>query len=134
MVVRDFPKNARKVGSLWQLLNGIVESGLKDDALLFLLYELIGKQYKAAGNYAIYVFHDTYDIPLKGTDNVRQWESEEIYDYIIVAICPLKGEYQAGLPKAGFLYPSFHDRSCNQGHIAIYSKAGETDFVMGCEA
>ena len=38
----------RKPGSIWQMLDGIRESGLKNDALLDVLYELIGEQFHPA--------------------------------------------------------------------------------------
>ena len=41
------------------------------------------------GDYAVYVFHDRYDIPAKGKDHVRQGESEEMFEYLICAICPV---------------------------------------------
>ena len=33
--------------------------------------------------YGIFVFHDRYDVPVKGTDKERQVESEEVFEYII---------------------------------------------------
>ena len=35
------PESERKQGSIWQLLDGIIESGLQNDAFLDLLYERI---------------------------------------------------------------------------------------------
>ena len=37
------PETGRKPGSIWQLLDGIKESGLQNDAFLDLLYEMIGE-------------------------------------------------------------------------------------------
>ena len=40
----QIPETARKPGSIWQLLDGIKESGLQNDAFLDLLYEMIGER------------------------------------------------------------------------------------------
>ena len=37
------PESERKPGSIWQLLDGIKESGLQNDAFLDLLYEMIAE-------------------------------------------------------------------------------------------
>lgn len=56
-----------------------------------------------------------YDVPVKGTDKEWQEGSEEVYNYLLCAVGPLEGEYEPGLPEAGFLYPAFRQRStaCN---------------------
>ena len=40
------PAAERKPGSIWQLLDGILESELKNDAFLDILYEVIGEKYQ----------------------------------------------------------------------------------------
>lgn len=71
-------------------------------------YEIVGEQYQAMGDYAVYVFHDRYDIPAKGKDHVRQGESEEMFEYLICAICPVSGDYEPGEPECGFLFPGIY--------------------------
>ena len=34
--------------------------------------------------------------PAKAADKERLWESEEVFEYLIGAVCPLQGEYEAG--------------------------------------
>ena len=117
-----FPRDvAQKKKSMWQLLTAINESRLKDDALLSVLYEVIGEHYKSDKDYAIYVFSGSYDIPVKGTDGVWMEGSEEVYDFIICAIAPLVGDYELGTPEFGFLYPAFSDRSSDNTCIDIYN-------------
>lgn len=79
---------------MWKLLMGMRVCGLKNDALMETFYEIVGEQYQAMGDYAVYVFHDRYDIPAKGKDHVRQGESEEMFEYLICAICPVSGDYE----------------------------------------
>ena len=52
----------------------------------------------------------------------RSGESEEVFEYIICALCPLVGDYEPGTPEFGFLYPMFRDRSCDVDHIGIFNK------------
>lgn len=110
---------------IYQLLSEIKESGLKNDAMLETFYEVVGEHYKAEGDYAIYVFHGSYDIPVKGTDKEWLEGSEDVYEFIICAICPVHGDYEAGSPLCGFLFPSFSERSSDTQHIAVFSAESE---------
>ena len=106
--------------SVWRLLQAVQQCGLKNDALMEILYEQIADAYIADHRFAVYVFHGVYDIPAKSKDGESLWESEEVYDFIICTISPLEDEYQPGEPVVGFLYPAFSDRSPDQGRINIY--------------
>ena len=134
----EFPKEAKRAGSAWQLLEAVRSCGLKNDALMEIFYEIVAKYYQAEHDYAILMFHDSYDIPVKGSDKERQWESEEVYEYLICAICPLTGDYEPGEPECGFLYPSFANRSCYAGHVAVFQKDAAhphreiVEKVLGC--
>ena len=67
---------------------GCVACGLKNDALMEEPFmRIVGEHYQADEDYAIYVFHDRYDIPAKGLDHIRQGESERMYEYILCVIC-----------------------------------------------
>ena len=117
-----FPGETKQSGDMMRLLDGIKESGLKNDALLETFYEVVGEKQPKGEEFAIVLFHGVYDIPRKGTDNAEQWESEEVYEYLICAICPVYGDYEIDEPVCGFLYPSFYDRSVDWYHIAVYEK------------
>ncbi|MDO4336907.1 MAG: DUF4317 family protein [Eubacteriales bacterium] len=109
-----------KPGSMWQLLMAMKECGLKNDALMDTFYDVVMENYHASGEYAILVFHDRYDVPVKASDKERMWESEEVFEYLICAICPLTGEYEPGRPECGFLFPAFTDRSGDTEHAAVF--------------
>lgn len=115
-----FQADSMKAGSMWQLLMGIKSCGLKNDALMETFYEIIGASYQPDHDYAVFVFHDRYDIPLKAADHERLWESEDVFEYIICAICPLAGDYEPGEPECGFLFPAFSERSAEQEHVDIF--------------
>ena len=102
-----------------KLLLALRECELKKDALLYNLYEYIGERHQPGYPYGIYVFYGTYDVPRKGTDHTSQWESEEVYQFLICAISPLVGEYEMGTPEAGFLFPAFEGRCAETGKIYV---------------
>lgn len=116
----EIPDSARIPGSMWQLLMAMKECGLKNDDLMETFYDILMEHYKMDSEYAILVFHDRYDIPAKASDKERLWESEEVFEYIICAICPLIGEYEPGEPVWGFLFPAFTERSGDLNHINIF--------------
>ena len=94
-----------------QLLEALRQCELKNDALLYSLYEYIGERYQPGYPYAVYLFFGSYDVPTKGKDKENQWESEEVYQFLIGTISPVTGDYEAGKPEAGFLYPAFANHS-----------------------
>ena len=116
----EYTQSARKPGSMWQLLMAMNECGLKNDALMDTFYDVVMEHYRADREYAILVFHDRYDIPAKGSDRERQWESEKVFEYMICAVCPLSGKYEPDKPVCGFLFPAFTDRSGDLNHIDVF--------------
>ena len=116
------PKEMKVPGGMWQLLRGILECGLTNDALMDVLYDQLADGYPVDHEFAIYVFHGVYDVPLKASDKESLWESEEIYDFMICTISPMKGEYEPDEPVFGFLYPAFKDRSEDRDRINIFHK------------
>ena len=114
-----------------QLLQAMKECSLKNDAMLYTFYEQIGENLtdpsRLEHGYAIYLFHGSYDIPMKASDKQRLWESEEIYDFLICIISPLVGDYEPGDPVWGFLYPAFSDRSSDPDSIDIFNSDQDYD-------
>ena len=122
LVEYDFPGETRESGDMMRLLDAMMECGLKNDALLETFYEVIGKTLPKGEPCGIYLFHGNYDIPRIGTDKAEQWESEEVYEYLICAVARTDDDYEMEEPFCGFLYPSFFDRSRDIFHIAVYEK------------
>lgn len=120
-----FKKQDKGKGSVWQLLMGMNACGLKNDALMEVFYDLVAGHYKTNKDYAVFVFHDCYDVPVKAADKERLGESEEVYNYIICVICPLSGDFEPGEPECGFLFPAFTGRSSDIHHIAVYNADAE---------
>ncbi len=115
-----FAERVQGKDSVWMLLQAVQQCGLKNDALMEILYEQMADAYPVDHRFAVYVFHGVYDIPAKAKDGESMWESEEVYDFIICTISPMEDEYQPAEPVFGFLYPAFSDRSPDQSRIDIY--------------
>ena len=115
-----FPDSAKGIDSIWQLLQAMLQCGLKNDALMEVFYEQMADGYPVDHDAAVFVFHGVYDIPLKGKDKESQWESEEVYEFIICTVSPMQAEYEPAEPVFGFLYPAFSDRSADREKIDIF--------------
>ena len=118
---------------MWQLLMALKQCELKNDAMLDVFYEEFGGQYRANGDYAVYFFYGSYDVPLKASDKESLWESEEVYQFIICAVCPVSGDYEPGEPECGFLFPAFRDRSSDIHRIDIFRADGRFGQAEGLE-
>ena len=116
-------------------------SQLKDDSLLDDFYKSIIDNYDYTGNLLILIFHDAYDVITKTRDNLKLDESEEVYEYILCAICPVslsepglryfenENKIKARIrdwvvenPTTGFIFPAFIDRSSDVNSIMYYTK------------
>ena len=153
----NFTLEEEKPGGHQQFLLGLKKSGLKDQGLLDTFYDMVIEKYNSLGNYLILLFHDVYDVMTKTTDNNKLDESEEVYEYIICAICPmvlskpglgynkdknkistLNREWFVGMPETGFVFPAFIDRSSDIHSVLMYtadSKNVHTDMIediLGC--
>lgn len=113
-----------------QLLMRIRECGLKNDALLDILYGKINEVYQSKKEYGFYLFHDVYDIFSKTSDKERLEDSEESFSYLIGVICPVFGDYEPGEPVWGFIYPAFTGQGGILNGIDIYQKK-EADSLRG---
>ena len=115
-----FSEKAKGKDSIYTLLRAIQQCGLKNDALMELLYEQIADGFPVDYEFATFVFHGTYDVPIKAKDKESLWDSEEVYDFIICTVSPIAGEYELAEPVVGFLYPAFSDRSGDEEKIDIF--------------
>lgn len=138
-------------GEEHELLMNLRESKLKDPVLLDEFYEKILTSYDCAENYYIVLIHAVYDVPGKTSDGeVLEDASEEVYDFILCCICPVKlskpgltyngkdermeertRDWVVGTPDKGFLFPAFNDRQTDV-HSALYytRKSAETQEEM----
>ena len=115
-----FSEKAKGKDSIYTLLRAIRQCGLKNDALMETLYEQIADGFPVDYEFATFVFHGAYDVPIKAKDKESLWDSEEVYDFIICTVSPMAGEYEPAEPVFGFLYPAFSDRSGDEEKIDIF--------------
>lgn len=137
----EFPFNAEEEGGRQYDLMKLKKSCLKDDALLDDFYNNIINNYDYTGNFLILLFHDAYDVITKTTDNAKIDESEEVYEYILCAICPVSlskpglsyiphdnrigarsRDWVVEPPANGFIFPAFIDRSSDIHSVIYYTK------------
>lgn len=137
----NFPLNENFENEKQLSLMKLKKSELKDDALLQDFYRSIIDSYDYTGNFLILVFHDAYDVITKTTDNAKIDESEEVYEYILCAICPVSlsepglryfeeerkikariRDWVVDAPTSGFVFPAFIDRSSDVNSIMYYTK------------
>lgn len=116
----SFFEKSKGKDSMYTLLRAIQQCGLKNDALMELLYEQIADGYPVDHEFAVFVFHGVYDVTVKAKDKESLWESEEIYDFMICTVSPMNGKYEPAEPVFGFLYPAFSDRSSDESKIDIF--------------
>ncbi len=127
-----FPKETFTGQTTWKMLNLIVACGLKNDVLMETFYERMINACDLKEKYAIDVFHGVYDVPVKGSDDAYEYESEEIYDFIICTVGRVDDDYHVAAPECGFLYPAFRDRSSDPRAIDIYKGNDElVQMLMG---
>jgi hypothetical protein len=136
-----FPLEEEEVGGRQQILMALRETGLNDETLLDRYYDLVIDTYDHAGNYLILLYHDAYDVMTRTSDNINLDESEEVYTYLICAICPVDlskpglgyredeqrigarvRDWVVGAPDTAFLFPAFNDRSTDIHSALFYTK------------
>ena len=124
-----------------KLLMDLRESKLGDDELLHSFFQKIIDSVTLEGNYLILIGCDSYDVPFKGKDDISDADkSEEVYTYLICAICPVKQtkpnlhyvpeeklfhdgamNQPVSAPALGFLFPAFDNRSTNIYNALYYT-------------
>lgn len=155
----EFPLEEEGSGGKQQFLMGLRASALKNEELMEAFFDLVIDNYSYAGNYLILVYHDAYDVMTKTSDNNKLDESEEVYEYLLCAICPVAlskpglgyredenrigpriRDWVVGVPDTGFVFPAFSDRSTDIHSCMFYTKdakAPHNEFVesgLGCNS
>lgn len=137
----SFPIEEEQVGGRQQILMALRDTDLEDETLLDTYYDLVIDTYDEPGNYLILLFMDSYDVMTRTNDNNNLDESEEVYKYLMCAICPVSlskpglgylesekrigpriRDWVVGAPDTGFLFPAFNDRSTDIHSTLFYTK------------
>lgn len=116
-----------------QLLMGLRNTALSVDVGVEQLCRRIIDNLQMEGNYLILMMHDAYDVPFRHADeNKSDVISEEVFNYILVSVCPVKLtkpalsyfsednafhsrdlDWVVAGPELGFMFPTFDDRATN---------------------
>lgn len=130
---------------------------LQTDDLANRYFEQVVKRFEYPGNYLALLYHDAYDVIKRSSDDAELDESEEIYEYLIGAVCPVdlskaelgyreeenrigarERDWIVGPPDLGFVYPAFINRSSDVNAVLYYVRTGRESHaeliqnVLGC--
>lgn len=154
----DIPVEEEEKGGKQHFLMALKESKLKNPDLLERFYEQVIESYDYVGNFLILIYHDAYDVITKTKDNSKIDESEEVYEYLLCAVCPVtlskpglgykdtenrigarERDWIVQVPEIGILFPAFSDRSSDIHSITYHVKDAKNphpEFVekmLGCD-
>lgn len=125
-----------------RLLMALRDSALEDEAALDKFYQAVISSLTIEGNYLILLAFERYDVPFKAKDGATLEDGNEVYSYVLCAICPVKqtkaqlsyraeekdfhirdSGWAAGMPELGFLFPAFDGRRTNLYDVLYYTKS-----------
>ena len=132
------------------LLMGLRNTALSVDSGVETLCGRIIESLELESNYLILMMHDAYDVPFRHTDeNKSDVISEEVFNYILVSVCPVKPtkpalsyfsednafhsremDWVVSAPELGFMFPTFDDRATNL-YSALYFTRDAADVHDG---
>lgn len=133
-------------GEEHRLLSALRNTALKVEEGVQTLYQKIIDNLEMEGNYLILMLHDAYDVPFRTKDELKMDDaSEEVFDYIMCAICPVKLskpalsyyaednefhdrelDWVVASPELGFMFPTFDDRAANIYNALYFTRDTET--------
>lgn len=123
-----------------RLLMSLRDSELQDLEARQAFYQKAVESLHLEGSYLLLLAHDTYDVPTKAKDGAALEDGENVFSYLLCAVCPVKeGKpglgYYAGdnefhcfapqtvaAPECGFLFPAFDDRAANLYNALFYCR------------
>ena len=125
-----------------RLLMALRDSELGDEETLNTFYQKVISSLAIEGNYLILLAFERYDVPFKAKDGAALEDGNEVYSYILCAVCPVKptkaqlsyraeekdfhirdAGWAAGMPELGFLFPAFDGRRTNIYDVLYYTKS-----------
>ncbi len=155
----EFPNEAYEEGKPQDILYKLLRSELKDEEACENFVNHIANNTVYAGPYAVITAYCSYTIRKKNKMDEYAEGEDEIYRYILTAICPVNtgsdgfvfdsfnNEITKKLnteliiskaPSDGFLYPVFSNRSTDVNHVMYYTKSASKpnisiiEDVLGC--
>ncbi len=155
----EFPNEAYEEGKPQNILYSLLRSELKDDMVCEDFLNHIANNIAYSGPFAIITAYCSYTIRQKDKNDEFAEGEDEIYRYLLTAICPVNTSSDGFVfdsfnneitkklnteliiskaPSDGFLFPVFSNRSSDINHVMYYSRsAGKPNIsviedVLGC--
>ncbi|MCR4945394.1 MAG: DUF4317 domain-containing protein [Lachnospiraceae bacterium] len=141
LLTLDYETSMEGEGTPHRALMALRDSSLSAQPLVDVFFDKVIESYGYAGNYLILLFADAYDVITKTKDNLKLDESEEVFKYILCAICPVElakpalgyladegrigsriRDWVVGMPDTGFMFPAFNERSTDIHSVLFYTK------------
>ncbi len=129
------------------------DSQLNDDEAVQQLFDIIIAALTLDTGYLILLAAERYDVPRRAKDGASLDDGDEVFPYILCAVCPVKpgrqtlsyaaedkafhirsAGYVAGLPEVGFLFPAFDGRRTNLYDCLYYSRSAQNNHPELIEA
>lgn len=155
----QFPNEAYEEGKSQEILYSLLKSELKDELICENFMNHIANNLIHEGPYAVITAYCTYTIRRKDQNDEYAEGQDELYRYILTAICPVNTSSDGFIfdsfsneitkkinteliisksPSEGFLYPVFSNRSSDINHVMCYMRSAAkpnislVEDVLGC--
>lgn len=155
----EFPNEAYEEGKPQEILYSLLRSELKDEEICENFMNHMANNFQHEGPYAVITAYCVYTIRRKDKNDEYAEGEDELYRYILTAICPVNTSSDGFVfdsfnneitkklnteliiskaPSEGFLYPVFSNRSTDINHVMCYMKSAAkpnislVEDVLGC--
>jgi len=155
----EFPNEAYEEGKQQYILYQLLKSELKDETVCEEYLNHIANSFVNDGPYAVITAFCCYTIRKKDKNDEFAEGEDELYKYLITAICPVNTSSDGFVfdsfnneitkklnteliisksPSDGFLYPVFSNRSTDVNHVMYYTRSASkpnisfVEDVLGC--
>lgn len=139
----DLPFQTKQVADSdeHRLLMQLRQTKLADEETLQSFYRIVMESLNVEGHYLILLAHEDYDVPFKARDGAVLEDGENVFSYLLCAICPVKPSkpalsycaeeksfrlqspgWSASSPEVGFLFPAFDGRRANIYDVLYYTR------------
>ena len=127
-----------------KLLCNLRETALQDEEVIHTFYKRIIDSLEIEGNYMILLAYDSYDVFTYRKDGRKDDDSNEVFRYILCAVCPIKvakpalsyyvrencfrnvvADSTVSPPALGFMFPAFDNRATNLYGALYYTRSTE---------
>lgn len=155
----EFPNEAYEEGKPQNILYTLLKSELKDETVCEDFLNHIAANRACEGPFAVLTAYCSYTIRRKDKNDEFADGEDEIYRYILTALCPVNTGSDGFIfdsfnneitkkvnteliiskaPSDGFLFPVFSNRSSDINHVMYYTKSANSpdisivEDVLGC--